>query len=203
MGNKELNSINEIQYEFSNKIEILDKIEKVVYITQPSPVVLVSTINKDGINNLAPFGMFMNCSTNPHMVALGIHRESDTYKNIIETKEFVVSIPSESIIKQLYKSGENYPSNESEFDIIGLTPYQSPNIKAKRVMECVTNIDCILENNVETGNHNLIIGRVAGADIDKNLYSEDKAQLRLNMPRIYHLTSNKFLIDNKIKEVEE
>lgn len=41
------------------KMEILDKIEKVVYVTQPSPVILVSTISKDNIENVAPFGMFM------------------------------------------------------------------------------------------------------------------------------------------------
>lgn len=30
-----------------NKKEILNEIEKVVYITQPSPVVLISTVNKN------------------------------------------------------------------------------------------------------------------------------------------------------------
>lgn len=61
------------QYQNMKKIEILDKIEKVVYVTQPSPVILVSTISKDYIENVAPFGMFMNCSTKPYsMVAVAI-----------------------------------------------------------------------------------------------------------------------------------
>lgn len=185
------------------KLEIFDNTKKVIYATQPSPVVLISTTSKDGIDNVAPFGMFMNCSSRPHMVAIGIHNSSDTYKNIVDTREFVVSIPNENIIEQLYKTGEKYPSDESEFDITGLTPYESPKLKAKRIMECATNIDCILENNIETGNHNLIIGKVIDADIDKILYSEDKLQLRLNIPRVYHLTGNKFLANNEMKKVKE
>ncbi len=35
-----------------NKLEILNKIEKVVYVTQPSPVILVSTISKDNIEKI-------------------------------------------------------------------------------------------------------------------------------------------------------
>ena len=70
-----------------SKLEILDKIEKVVYVTQPSPIVLVSTISKDNIDNVAPFGMFMNCSTKPdNMVAIAISPKTDTYKNIKELK---------------------------------------------------------------------------------------------------------------------
>ena len=34
------------------KLEILDKIEKIVYVTQPSPVILVSTISKDNVENV-------------------------------------------------------------------------------------------------------------------------------------------------------
>lgn len=186
-----------------NKIEIKEVNKSVIYMTQPSPVVLVSTISKDGINNLAPFGYFMNCSSNPPMLALGLSPKSDTYKNIIDTKEFVVSIPNEDIIKQVYKCGNKYEPQEDEFKITGLTPYKTNNIKASRVMECSVNIDCVLENYVESGNHYIVVGKVVGVDIEESIYSEDKVSSRLNVPRMYHITRNKFLIDNEFKEVEE
>ncbi|MFR0823350.1 MAG: flavin reductase family protein [Clostridia bacterium] len=190
------------QYEILDKLEILHQIEKVVYITQPSPVVLVSTRSKEGIDNVAPFGMFMNCSSKPPMIALGINNKSDTYKNIVDTKEFVVSIPNESIVDKLYKAGGKIPSGQSEFDLVGLTPYISNHIKANRIKECSINIDCILENNIETGNHNLIVGKVIGADIEEKLYDVDKVKLRLNIPRIYHITENKFLLNDKYIQVK-
>jgi len=186
----------------SNKIEVLDKIEKVTYITHPSPVVLVSTISKDGINNIAPFAMFMNCSTKPHMIALGISPISDTYKNIIDTNEFVVSIPNEEILKEVYQSGNKYDPEENEFDITGLTPYKSNNVKASRVMESAVNIDCTLESHTESGNHYIVVGKVIGVDMEEDLFCEDSVNLRLNIPKTYHLTGNKFLVNNKLKEIE-
>lgn len=184
-----------------SKLEILDKIEKVVYVTQPSPVVLVSTISKDGIENVAPFAMFMNCSTRPHMVAIAISPKTDTYSNIKKTHEFIIGIPKESMLEKLYKSGEKVDKNISEFIIANLTPYDSKELNCKRIEECIVNIDCIFENEVETGNHNVIIGKVIGCDIDEDKYQDDKVELRNNIPNIYHVTSNKFMIDGNLKEV--
>ena len=186
----------------SNKREIKEIDKNIIYMTQPSPVVLVSTINKDGVKNLAPFGFFMNCSSNPPMLALGLSPKSDTYKNIIETKEFVVSIPNKDIVKQVYECGNKYLPEEDEFDATGLTSYKSNNVKANRVMECSVNIDCVLENYIESGNHYVVIGKIVGVDIEENIYSEDKVNSRLNVPRMYHITGNKFLIDNEFREVE-
>lgn len=184
------------------KIEIFDKIEKVVYITQPSPVVLVSTISNQNIENVAPFAMFMNCSSNPFMIAIAISPKSDTYQNIVDTKEFVIGIPKEDMLDKLYKTGEKLDKDINEFEICNLTPYNTKKLKCKRIQECVVNIDCILENEIETGNHHIIIGKVVSCDIDKEKYCDDKTMLRCNIPNIYHITGNKFIVNGKIMKVE-
>ncbi len=45
------------------------------------------------------------------------------------------------------------------------------------------------------------IGKVVNCDIDEDKYSQDKVKLRNNIPNIYHITGNKFMIDGKMKEV--
>ena len=186
------------------KMEIFDKIEKVLYVTQPSPIVLISTIDRNGINNLAPFGMFMNCSSKePQMIAVAISPKSDTYTNIKDTKHFVVGIPKEEILEQLYKAGDKFEKGVDEFEITNLTPYDSKNIGSKKIKECRVNIECVFENEMETGNHNIVVGKVVGCDIDEEVYSENKVELRMNMPAIYHITSNKFLVNNQLKEIEK
>lgn len=100
------------------KLEVLDKIEKVVYVTQPSPVILVSTISKNNVDNVAPFAMFMNCSTKPdNMVAIAISSKTDTYSNIKETKQFIIGIPKDNILDKLYKAGEKVDKNAGMWDI--------------------------------------------------------------------------------------
>lgn len=184
-----------------NKLEILDKIEKVVYITQPSPVVLISTISKEQQENLAPFAMFMNCSNNPPMIAVAISLKTDTYKNIKDTKEFIVGIPKEDMLEKLCITGEKVAKEVNEFELANLTPYDSRKLKCKRVKECIVNIDCIFENEIISGNHCIIVGKVVDCDIDKEMYSTDKVSLRCNIPNIYHITGNKFMINGNFKEI--
>jgi len=183
------------------KVEILDKIEKVAYLTQPSPVVLVSTISEDNIANVAPFAMFMNCSNKPPMIAIAISPKTDTYVNIKTTNQFIIGIPKENMLKKLYISGEKVDKNISEFDIANLTPYDSKKLKCKRIKECVVNIDCTFENEIETGNHHIIVGKVIDCDIDLDKYSDDKVLLRSNISNIYHITGNKFMVNGKLKKI--
>lgn len=185
------------------KLEIFDKIEKVVYITQPSPVVLVSTISEKGVENVAPFAMFMNCSNKPPMVAIAISPKTDTMENIKETKEFIIGIPKEDMLDKLYQAGAKVPNEVSEFELSKLTPYTSEKLKCKRIRECIVNIDCVFEREMETGNHHIIVGRVVGCDIDKEKYSDDKILLRKNIPSIYHVTGNMFMVNGELKEVKE
>lgn len=89
----------------------------------------------------------------------------------------------------------------SEFAHANLTPYESKTLRCKRIEECIVNIDCVFENEIETGNHHLIVGKVVGCDIDEEKYSEDKVELRNHIPGIYHITGNKFRVDGDFKEV--
>ncbi len=183
------------------KLEIFEKLEKVVYVTQPSPVVLVSTISKDKILNVAPFAMFMNCSSRPAMLAIAISPKADTYRNIRETKEFVVGIPKVDMLDKLYQAGKKFEKDISEFVLTGLTPYDSKVLNCKRIEECIVNIDCVLENEIETGNHFIMVGKVVGCDIDEDKFLDDKVLLRKNIPNIYHITGNKFMVDGNLKEL--
>lgn len=163
---------------------------------------MVSTISKDNIENVAPFAMFMNCSTKPeNMVAIAISPRTDTYKNIKDSKEFIIGIPKEDILDKLYKAGEKIDSNISEFDFTGLTPYNSPKLRCKRIQECIVNIDCFFENEIETGNHIIVIGKVIACDIDEDKFSEDKVKLRCNIPGIYHITGNNFIVNGNFKKI--
>ena len=52
------------------------------------PVYLISTTSKSGVRNIAPYGMVMPVSHNPPIYAIGSDKDRDTYRNIVETKDF-------------------------------------------------------------------------------------------------------------------
>lgn len=182
------------------KKNIFDLVEKVTYITPASPVVLVSTRSTDGINNLAPFGMFMVASTRPSMIIVAVSPKTDTYKNIMDTKQFVVAIPNKGYEDALYAAGGKFPPEVDEFAQAGFTPYESRKIRAPKVAECIVNLECCLAWTKDAGNHTIFCADVVDADIDNNLFKDgiSNVNLRKNVSKLYHITSNAFISDGKI-----
>ena len=67
----------------------------------PRPIAFVSTLSKDGLENLAPFSYFNGICSNPPSIMFCPARRGydgktkDTLNNIRDTNEFVVNIVSE------------------------------------------------------------------------------------------------------------
>ena len=81
----------------------------------PRPIALVSTISKDGINNLSPFSFFNAFGANPPVVAFSPSRRGrdaslkDTYNNLIATKECVIQAVTHSMVEQVSLASAEYP----------------------------------------------------------------------------------------------
>ncbi len=187
------------------KIEVLGNVEKINYLTPPSHIVLVSTVSKAGVPNVAPFGMFMIASSKPPMVALGISPKSDTYRNIIDTKEFIVGIPENKALDKVYKAGDKVAPIVNEFEYAGLTPYKAIEVKAFRIEECCVNIECTLSWTQEAGNHIIICGNAVCADMNEEIFAKAKTnvELRTSIDSAYHITGSNFAIGHEtIKDVK-
>ncbi len=132
----------------------------------PRPIALISTVGVDGVNNAAPFSMFMGASSNPPMVAVSIASrkgvEKDTVRNIRETGEFVVNMVDEGLAEAMNLTSADLPPSESEFDFAGLTPLASVKVRPPRIKEAPVSIECKLTQSVELGRspNYLIIGDV-------------------------------------------
>ncbi|MDN8782607.1 flavin reductase family protein, partial [Staphylococcus aureus] len=72
--------------------------------TVPRPIGCISTVSKDGKDNLAPYSQYQNLTWDPHMVmfaanqsVLGDHERKDTVKNAEETGCFVCNMATYDI----------------------------------------------------------------------------------------------------------
>jgi flavin reductase (DIM6/NTAB) family NADH-FMN oxidoreductase RutF len=116
----------------------------------PRPVALVSTISKEGINNLSPFSFFNAFGANPPVVAFSPSRRGrdatlkDTYNNLIETKECVVHSVTYSMVEQISLASAEFPPDVDEFIKSGLIPVDSDLVKPKRVKESPFQMECKL-----------------------------------------------------------
>ena len=157
-------------------------------IIPPLPVVFVSTLY-GSVKNLAPFGMNMPVSFDPPLYAVGVSKTRDTYKNIIETEEFVVAVPGPEMVNAINIAAEPFPREVSEFEKASLTPLKSAIVKPFRVKECQSNFECKLEWVKEAGDHYLVVGRVVAAWVGDEIYKEELSRLMIDP--VYHISSDK------------
>lgn len=116
----------------------------------PRPIALVSTISKEGINNLSPFSFYNVFGANPPVIAFSPSRRGrdgslkDTYLNLIETKECVVQAVTFDMVEQVSLASTEYERGVDEFIKSGLTPIDSDLVKPKRVKESPFQMECKL-----------------------------------------------------------
>ncbi len=116
----------------------------------PRPIAFVSTQDRSGARNLAPFSFFTAVSANPPVVCFSPMRRGtdgsvkDTLRNIEETGEFVVNVVSEEIAQQMNACSEEVSPGVDEFAISGLTPVPSETVAPPRVGESKACMECRL-----------------------------------------------------------
>jgi flavin reductase (DIM6/NTAB) family NADH-FMN oxidoreductase RutF len=124
----------------------------------PRPIALVSTMDRGGVANLAPFSYFTGAGSNPPAVLFcpalrdaaatapgpPSNLRKDTLRNVEETGEFVVNVVSEAIAAAANAASAEVPPEVDEFQLAGLTPLASQVVRPPRVAESPAQMECRL-----------------------------------------------------------
>ncbi|WP_270182955.1 flavin reductase family protein [Alkalihalobacillus sp. CinArs1] len=158
----------------------------------PRPIAFVSSIDRNGRENLAPFSFFTGICADPMMVCFAPMRKAgegdkkDTLLNIEETKEFVINIVGEKIVEQMNECATPFDRETDEFVEAGLTKIESECITPPRVKESDVQLECVLDQIVEFGDRegagSLVIGKVVMVHVRDELYEDGKIKTELLKP---------------------
>ncbi len=144
----------------------------------PRPIGWISTIDENGINNLAPFSYFNAVGDDPPHVMFstvcGNNTNKDTLNNVLANKQFVVNMVTEALVEQMNATSQAVPSNVDEFELVGLTPIASTKIKPMRVKESPITFECEMVHHYFLENHKqggacIVIGRIVMMHIDESV----------------------------------
>lgn len=152
-------------------------------IVVPRPIAFVSSLDAQGIRNLAPFSFFMACSADPPVVCfVTAHRPGplpakDTLANVLATKEFVVNIVSEEFAEQMNACSASVAPTVDEFVLSGLTPLASDLVAPPRVAESHAQMECRLRQTLPISNgagatNTVIFGDVLRIHVDEAVLLE-------------------------------
>lgn len=129
----------------------------------PRTTVLVSTVDKQGNSNAAPFSFVMPVSVNPPVIAIAMVATRHTLANIRETGDFVVNVPGEKILSKLWICGKSLPKGMSEIKEAGLTEEKAGQVSSPRIKEALAWYECKLRAEIEAGDHLIILGDIVAA----------------------------------------
>ena len=154
----------------------------------PRPIGWISTIDENGVNNLAPFSYFNMVSSYPPCIMFSTRRDDnknkDTLNNVLSNNEFVVNLVTMDNVEQMNTTSGNFPPNVDEFEITNLTPIDSVSVKPKRVKESLVNLECEMIHHYfikdKDGNETacVVIGKIKTIHIDDSILSENN---RINL----------------------
>ncbi|ASN04001.1 flavin reductase family protein [Virgibacillus necropolis] len=145
----------------------------------PRPIAWVSSIDKNGTPNLAPFSFFTVASMDPITLCFSVgggqnkNGQKDTLSNIRETGEFVINIVQESQANKMYETSKYFQLDEDEFEIAGLEKAESKLVRAPKVADAPVNMECQLDQIVKVGSSDLILGRLVCYHISDEMYMEN------------------------------
>lgn len=144
----------------------------------PRPIGWISTVDANGINNLAPFSYFNAVGEDPPHVMFsttrGNNTNKDTLNNVLANGQFVVNMVTEELAERMNTTAQTVAADVDEFQLADLTPIPSALIKPMRVKESLVTFECemvhhyFLENH-ENGGACIVIGRIVMMHFDDTI----------------------------------
>ncbi len=138
-------------------------------IVAPRPIAWVSTVDQQGVGNLAPFSYFNIGGSNPPSCVICpiADREGnpkDTLVNIAQSGEYVINVVTREMAEQVNQTSWPYPANVDELGAVGFHALPSELVAPPRVRESPIHLECRRYEIVRHGegplSSNYVIGEV-------------------------------------------
>jgi len=143
-------------------------------IIAPRPIGWISSVDKKGQVNLAPYSFFNALCDSPPLLAFCTTGErKDSVNNIEETGEFVANLVGADLAQAMNTTAASVPHGVNEFELANLAAAPSKLVKPPRVADAISAMECkvtqILQLTDKAGlkvNAWLTIGEVVGVHIN-------------------------------------
>ena len=155
--------------------------ERISRLLYPRLVALITTCDRHGKPNVAPFSFLMPVSFNPKYLAFAIAPERHTYRNLVEVGEFVVNIPAEDMLDEIWLCGTRSGRETDKLSLAKLKTVKSVKVRPPRIENCPIQLECKVEFMEKFGDHYLVVGKVLEEHVN-----------RKDFKPIMHYTANEF-----------
>ena len=179
------------------KIEIQK--ERATRLLSSGNVILVSSAYKDK-TNIITLAWKTPLSHKPPLVGISVAKSHFSCELIDKSEEFIINVPDLNLIDKVVFCGKVSGRDVDKFKEAKLTPLKANRlIKTPLISECIGNLEVILRDIREVGDHKFFVGEIIYAQAKEDLFDQtwdvDKTKL------IYHLGGSFFTCSGKMIQV--
>jgi len=117
-------------------------------IVGPRPIGWISSLDADGVRNLAPYSFFNAFNYTPPILGFASIGYKDSAHNVASTGTFVWNLATRPLARAMNASSAGVAPEVDEFALAGLTAAPSRKIDAPRVAESPVAFECVVTQQV-------------------------------------------------------
>lgn len=146
---------------------------------------VITTVDRDGRVNAAPFGPVYSFSTRSNsQILVDVNSRWHTAHNIDATEEFVIHYASVALFEQVAETDLLYNEGVNELNKAGLTPLSALAVKPPRIEECLQHIECRLNHIIRPNQDQInFIGAIVSMSINEDLSKKSKPERVMGITR--------------------
>ncbi|MEG0073577.1 MAG: flavin reductase family protein [Clostridia bacterium] len=132
----------------------------------PLPAVMVSCGNneKSNIITIAWTGII---NTDPAMTYISMRKSRYSYDIINESKEFVINLTTEDLVKHTDFCGVKSGRDLDKFETLKLTKEKATIVKCPMIKESPISIECKVTEIKELGSHDMFMAEILAVNVDE------------------------------------
>lgn len=142
-------------------------------VLNPVPVVMVTSRNSEGKDNVFTVAWTGTVCTKPPMLSISIRPERLSYEYIKESMEFTINLPTRRLTRETDFCGVRSGRVVDKIAEMKFTMKEGKEVSSPYIDECPVNIECKVKSIIPLGTHDLFIAEVLCSHIDEKLIDEN------------------------------
>ena len=128
-------------------------------------------------------------SHEPFMIGVAIAPKRYTHKLIDKNEEFVVSVPTMEMLRDVWIAGTE--SGPAKVEKMKINFMESKKVRVMSIKEAVANLECKVVDKRRYGDHTFFVGEVVDYTYDEEMFEDGRVNLKDKL--IAHLFMNEFI----------
>jgi flavin reductase (DIM6/NTAB) family NADH-FMN oxidoreductase RutF len=140
----------------------------------PGHLAMITSVDTEGRVNACTVATCVRVVHDPLQIAFTISTHRDTARNVQNTRQFVVNLPSfeQALLEKVLVVGVPFAPGVNELEKAGLTATPSRMVSPPRITECKRHFECEVEWTREWTGRLMVVGNAVAASVDEGCLDE-------------------------------